>query len=276
MLEWNQLRYLWILAEFVSKAKERSMLVVLASGSPSVHSGSRSYEGGGFWYDRLTGEEDVIKSWEHIATLFCEEWNVIGVDLQNEVPSAQTRSVCSTHLCCCACICCLFSSFRPAVMQPHASSWGMGKETDWNTAAERIGNHVSARCPRWLILVEGVGDTPGARSRVSEFTGDTFYNGENLLGVRQAPILLNEPNKLVYSPHLFGPSVRTHAYYSDHHFPENLESVFQRHFGFVPEETGQPVLIGKNTYTIVMPLHCLPAEILAHDLANTLVPANYV
>ena len=48
--------------------------------------------------------------------------------------------------------------------EPHASSWGKGegRTKDWGHAAERIGNHVLALCPRWLIMVEGVGYSPGA------------------------------------------------------------------------------------------------------------------
>ena len=48
--------------------------------------------------------------------------------------------------------------------RPHASSWGKsgGHDVDWGHAAERIGNHVLSVCPRWLIMVEGVGYSPGA------------------------------------------------------------------------------------------------------------------
>eukprot|EP00966_Prymnesium_polylepis_P253253 5853324-Prymnesium_polylepis.1 len=47
--------------------------------------------------------------------------------------------------------------------EPHASSWGkgMGFGSDWGHAAERLANHVLDECPRWLVMVEGVGYTPG-------------------------------------------------------------------------------------------------------------------
>eukprot|EP00966_Prymnesium_polylepis_P335518 7390874-Prymnesium_polylepis.1 len=38
----------------------------------------------------------------------------------------------------------------------------MGKALDWDAAATRLGDHVSAKCGRWLIGVEGVGQ---ARAR---------------------------------------------------------------------------------------------------------------
>ena len=39
--------------------------------------------------------------------------------------------------------------------EPHAASWGRNRNTDWNRAAEMLGNHVGELCPRWLIFVEG-------------------------------------------------------------------------------------------------------------------------
>ena len=56
-------------------------------------------------------------------------WNVFAADLQNE---------------------------------PHAASWGFGRSVDWDRAAGRLGNHVLRGCPRWLVMVEGVGYKPGA------------------------------------------------------------------------------------------------------------------
>ena len=75
-------------------------------------------------YDSAIPEAKVLQSWDKIARALCSRWNVFAVDLQNE---------------------------------PHASSWAKDPATDWNKAAERIGNHVLTQCPRWLIMVEGVG-----------------------------------------------------------------------------------------------------------------------
>lgn len=83
--------------------------------------------------------------------------------------------------------------------EPHKASWGQGNQwTDWNKAAERIGNHVLSRCPRWLINVEGVGYDPGA---VNSRGIPGLWWGENLVGVKVAPVRLTNQSKLVYSPH---------------------------------------------------------------------------
>ena len=107
-----------------------------------------------------------------------------------------------------------------------------------------MGNHLHDLCPRWLVLVEGVGDEPGAKEPAGQFTTDTFFRGENLMGVMATPVHLKEQSKLVYSPHLFGPDVIEHDYFEDRHFPENLEATWQRHFDYIPFKTGQPILVG--------------------------------
>merc|ERR1711871_544073 len=90
-----------------------------------------AWPGNGLWYNGEISETKVKESWTMIAQTLCGQWNVMGVDLQNE---------------------------------PHASSWGKGggRREDWGHAAERLGNHVLELCPRWMIFVEGVGFTPGA------------------------------------------------------------------------------------------------------------------
>ena len=66
---------------------------------------------------------------EAVARRLCGQWNVVAVDLKDK---------------------------------PSAASWGMGGDDDWDAAAARLGNHVLGKCPRWLIVVEGVGAKPGA------------------------------------------------------------------------------------------------------------------
>ena len=94
--------------------------------------------------------------------------------------------------------------------------------------------------------MEGVGAKPGAKLVSGAFTTDTFFWGENLMGVQETPIRLTEQSKLVYSPHIFGPSVHSHEYFMDHKYPNNLEDVWHRHFGYVLRTTGQPLIIGTS------------------------------
>ncbi len=49
----------------------------------------------------------------------------------------------------------------------------------------------------------------------------------------QTPIVLPVPDKLVYSPHVYGPDVFAQPYFSVPDFPTNLHDIWARHFGFV-------------------------------------------
>lgn len=63
--------------------------------------------------------------------------------------------------------------------------WGTMNWSMWATAAEKCGNRLQRLNPHWLIIVEGIGsanDCSGARTR---------------------PVVLNIPNHLVYSVHVF-------------------------------------------------------------------------
>ncbi|XWN29135.1 MAG: cellulase family glycosylhydrolase [Devosia sp.] len=127
---------------------------------------------------------------------------------------------------------------KPAVIgadlvnEPHAGTWGDGSATDWAAAAERIGNAVLAVAPDWLIIVEGIGT----------YDGDTYWWGGNLQGVRDRPVVLSEPNKLVYSPHDYPNSVHSQPWFID---GSNLEDVFRKNWGFIAEEGIAPVLMGE-------------------------------
>ena len=47
----------------------------------------------------------------------------------------------------------------------------------------------------------------------------------------------------LYATHIYGPDKTNYEYFVDHHFPNNLPDIWERHFGFVPTLTGKPVLI---------------------------------
>ena len=169
-----------------------------------------AWPGDGLWYDKDISEEDVLDSWSVVADELCTQWNIFAVDLQNE---------------------------------PQKASWGKARSTDWDKAAERIGNHVLSRCPRWLIMVEGVGYNPGAPHADDASMG--FWWGENLVGIKVAPVMLSDQKRLVYSPHSYGPSVYMHEYFEEENFPHNMDAIWDSHFGFAQHATGQAIVIGE-------------------------------
>jgi endoglucanase len=176
----------------------------------NIHSLSSSNSADPLWYNSAMPESTLLAGWAALIQRYKSAWNVFAADLKNE---------------------------------PFEATWGSGDSmTDWQLAATRIGNYIVARVP-WLIFVQGTGDNPSCGT-------DGCFRGENLQGVSTRPIVLNVHNKVVYSPHVFGPADAAangpkQAYMSDPNFPFNLPAIWDRHFGFVHTDKGQTVVIGE-------------------------------
>jgi endoglucanase len=121
--------------------------------------------------------------------------------------------------------------------EPHGpATWGDGNQaTDWRLAAQRAGNAILAVNPDWLIVVEGI-----------EHTGnDWYWWGGNLSGAAKAPVQLSVSNKVVYSPHDYGPDVYGQKWFAAPNFPANLAGIWHDHWAFLQENNIAPVLIGE-------------------------------
>uniref|UniRef100_A0A6B2L8B1 Glycoside hydrolase family 5 domain-containing protein n=1 Tax=Arcella intermedia TaxID=1963864 RepID=A0A6B2L8B1_9EUKA len=161
----------------------------------------------GLWYDSSHPESVVLSTWEKVVSRYANQWNVFAFDLKNE---------------------------------PWATTWNTGDLTkDWDQAAARIGNHIHSLPggDRFLIFVEGDNNSPAC--------ADACFWGENLIGVHNAPVKLNKMEKLVYSPHCYGPAVASQKYFNDPTFPYNMPAIWDTHYGFVPKETGNAIVIGE-------------------------------
>ena len=160
------------------------------------------------WYGDGYTEADWINTWLQLAQRYKNQANVIGADLKNE---------------------------------PHGkASWGTDDlATDWRLAAERAGNAIISVNPDWLIVVEGVeNNVPGQKLT-------HHWQGGNLEGVLRYPVRLSVRNKLVYSPHEYGPGVYEQAYFSDENFPENLIHRWQIGFHYISSQNRAPIFVGE-------------------------------
>ncbi len=116
--------------------------------------------------------------------------------------------------------------------EPHAASWGSGDPArDWRLGAEAAIEAIHAINPVVLVVVEGIG-------------GDDWWGG-NLKGVADAPIRLEQTDKLVYSPHAYPNSIFGQPWFSAPDFPNNLEEVWSRNWGYIAEQGIAPVLVGE-------------------------------
>ena len=160
------------------------------------------------WYGDGFTEADWIDTWKLLAIRYKNQANIIGADLKNE---------------------------------PHGrASWGTNnQETDWRLAAERAGNAILSINPNWLIVVEGVEkNVPGQKLAV-------HWMGANLEGVKRFPVRLSRPNKLVYSPHEYGPGVFAQPWFSERDFPKNLTNRWETGWNYIATQGIAPVLIGE-------------------------------
>lgn len=159
------------------------------------------------WYTAQYSEERWISDWVMLANRYANNPTVIGADLHNE---------------------------------PHgAASWGTGNvSTDWRLAAERAGNAILAANPNWLILVEGIA------SNVQGESGNYWWGG-NLKGVMNNPIRLNVANRVVYSPHDYGPGVSAQTWFEDSNFPNNMTAIWDEYWGYIHKQNIAPLLMGE-------------------------------
>lgn len=166
----------------------------------------------GFMYPLWYGqggytEKDWIDAWQRLAQRYEDKPQVIAADLKNE---------------------------------PHGSAtWGTGGPTDWRRAAQRAGNAVLAKNPGLLILIEGI-EAPVADGKL-----DRHWWGGNLEGVRTAPVKLATSNKLVYSPHEYGPGVFAQPWFSDPNMASILQNRWNTGFGYIQKKGIAPLLVGE-------------------------------
>ncbi|MCL3859585.1 glycoside hydrolase family 5 protein [Actinotalea sp. K2] len=157
------------------------------------------------WYTDAYPEQQWIDDWVMLAERYLEDPTVIGADLHNE---------------------------------PHGPAcWGCGDAAlDWAAAATRAGNAILAVQPSWLVVVEGV-------ERMGD--GTSTWWGGGLSDVRDHPITLDVPDRVVYSTHEYPASVYPQPWFADPTYPENLRPLWDTNWGYLVHEDIAPVLVGE-------------------------------
>jgi endoglucanase len=160
------------------------------------------------WYRSDFSEEKWIADWVFLADRYKNYDAVVGMDLNNE----------------------------PHGKYNGGATWGNSNPaTDWNKAAERCGNAILKVNPNVLIIVEGV----------ELYNSTTYWWGGNLMGAKDFPIQLSNPQKLVYSPHEYGPTVYPQDWFSAPDFPNNMPAIWEKFFGYIITQNIAPLLVGE-------------------------------
>ncbi len=121
--------------------------------------------------------------------------------------------------------------------EPHDNAtWGSGDQgTDWQMAATRAGNAILAINPNLLIIIEGI----------QNYNGNYYWWGGNLAGVKDHPVTLSIPNRVVYSTHDYPSSVSGQPWFNDSNYPNNLNAVWDQNWGYIAKNNIAPVLLGE-------------------------------
>ncbi|USX17815.1 cellulase family glycosylhydrolase [Oxalobacteraceae bacterium OTU3REALA1] len=157
------------------------------------------------WYTPAYSEAQWLDDLEYLAQKYAGLRNLVGLDLKNE---------------------------------PHgAATWGTGNvSTDWNLAAERAAQRILAVNPKLLIFVEGIATNP-----VCSGNQGIFWGGN--LEPLKCKALDIPRNKLVLSPHVYGPDVFNQSYFDAPNFPANMPAIWDTHFGQFAKD--YPVVLGE-------------------------------
>jgi endoglucanase len=189
------------------------------------------------WFKGVITVDKFYEGWRWLAEKYKNNDTVIAFDLKNEPHGWKDAN----------------PTWDPPI-QPDPSiysCWGNPNGADplcpdainWAFVAKTAADQILAIHPNILIVVEGV----------EVHNNEWFWWGGNLSGVQTAPIKLNKyQQKLVYSPHVYGPAVYDgQAWFKDANGVFDFTKAglyarkWQKMFGFIQEQSISHLFFGE-------------------------------
>lgn len=180
------------------------------------------------WYEEEISEAHFLDALAWMAARYCDNDTLLAYDLKNE-PHGQAG-------------------------EELRAIWNDSDETEnWRRAATEAAKRVLAENPDALVVVEGIEIYPRDTAANGDFASrnpDDYHHswwGANLRGVREHPLELGEyQNKLVYSPHDYGPGVYQQPWFEPGFNHDSLyEDYWQDNWMYIHEEEIAPLLVGE-------------------------------
>ena len=185
--ELNSMNSLEIFDYFLKLAEENGLKVM-----PDIHSAETNASGHtvNLWYTDKVSVKDYYHALEWLADRYKDNDTIVAFDLKNEPHGKPNEG-------------------------DAAAIWNDSKDANnWKYVAETAASKVLAKNPNVLIMVEGIEIYPKNIKKNGDYSStnsdDYYFNwwGGNLRGVKDYPIDLGKyQDKLVYSPHDYGPTV---------------------------------------------------------------------
>ena len=180
------------------------------------------------WYDGNITEKDYLRSLSWMAERYKNDDAIIAFDLKNE-PHGKPNET------------------------PHAIWNNSTDSNNWKYIAEKAAKTVLSKNPNVLVMVEGIEIYPKDIKTNGSFKStsdkDYYYNwwGGNLRGVKDYPINLGKnQNKLVYSPHDYGPAVYQQPWFKNGYTFDSLyKDCWKDNWMYIHETKTAPLLIGE-------------------------------
>ncbi|MDE6030121.1 MAG: glycoside hydrolase family 5 protein, partial [Oscillospiraceae bacterium] len=220
--ELNDMNSLQIFDYFLKLAEENGMKVM-----PDIHCAETDAMGHNvnLWYtDRVT-VEDYYHALEWLAERYKDNDTIIAIDIKNEPHGKPYES--------------------------NKAIWNDSKDkNNWKYTAETAAKKILAKNPNVLIMVEGTEIYSKNKGDYSSTNSEDYYFnwwGGNLRGVKDYPVDLGKyQNKLVYSPHDYGPTVYEQPWFKGgYDFDSLIKDCWQDNWLYIHKNNTAPLLIGE-------------------------------
>lgn len=222
--ELNDMNSLEIFEYFLKLAEENGLKVM-----PDIHCAETDAMGHNvnLWYTDKVSVNDYYRALEWLASRYKNNDTIIAIDIKNEPHGKQNEQ--------------------------NKAIWNNSTDiNNWKYTAETAAKKILAINPNVLIMVEGTEIYPKSKSNSdykSQNADDYYFNwwGGNLRGVRDYPINLGSyQNKLVYSPHDYGPTVYQQPWFKNGYNYESLmKDCWNDNWLYIHKENIAPLLIGE-------------------------------
>lgn len=222
----NQMNSQQIFDYFLKLAEENGLKVM-----PDIHSAETNASGHtvNLWYTDKIKVEDYYSALEYMADRYKDNDTIVAFDLKNEPHGKPNEG-------------------------DSAAIWNDSKDANnWKYIAEQAAAKILAKNPNVLIMVEGTEIYPKDIKKNGDYSSadseDYYFNwwGGNLRGVKDFPVDLGKyQNKLVYSPHDYGPTVFQQPWFEgDYDFNSLIKDCWQDNWFYIHKDNIAPLLIGE-------------------------------